>query len=57
MQDVNQDNSEKQKPENKSPYQTPSLVEYGNVISLTQNSQMGSCPDAQARAAMQCNQM
>jgi hypothetical protein len=56
MQDVNQDNSEKQKPENKSPYQTPSLVEYGNVISLTRNSNMGSCPDAQARQLMQCNQ-
>jgi hypothetical protein len=51
MQDVNKDNAEKQK---KCPYQTPSLVEYGDVISLTRNSQMGSCPDADNRTQMQC---
>jgi len=54
MQEVEQDKTKKQQPEAKSHYQTPSFVEYGSVISLTRNSNMGSCPDAQARQNMQC---
>jgi len=39
----------------KKPYESPHFVEYGDVTLLTQNSMMGSCPDAEGRNEMQCN--
>jgi len=55
MQEKDHNNTEAQRPGDKSPYKSPGVVEYGSITSLTRNSNMGSCPDAHDRQNMQCN--